>query len=142
MRAKSFILFLNFLETLSSLMVFLSQGSLKKGKDMKQNRVGLMVRAVLAIFIVSQFGAEAYARKRVNRIRGAQSKQQSRINQGLYTGSLTDKEAKGLKRGQKRVRSLKQEARVGDGKIDKSEAKRIRKAQRRQSRRIKRKKHN
>jgi len=66
--------------------------------------------------------------------------QQSRIEQGVKSGALTDHEAARLERGQ--ARDNRMEARAGaDGKVGAAEQRRIQKAENRQSRRIHREKH-
>jgi len=66
--------------------------------------------------------------------------QQSRIEQGVKSGALTDREAARLERGQ--ARDNRMEARAGaDGKVGAREQRRIQKAENRQSRRIQREKH-
>ena len=66
--------------------------------------------------------------------------QQSRIEQGLQSGSLTKHEAAHLERGQARVE--KREARAGqDGHVGVREQRRIQRAENHQSRRIHRQKH-
>jgi len=66
--------------------------------------------------------------------------QQQRIEQGIQSGQLTNREAAKLERGQARVNRA--EARAGaDGKVGPNEQRRIQKAENRQSKRIYREKH-
>src|SRR5258708_4765418 len=66
--------------------------------------------------------------------------QQQRIEQGVQSGQLTNREAGKLERGQARVNRA--EARAGaDGKVEPNEQRRIQKAENRQSKRIYREKH-
>src|SRR5258708_12947077 len=66
--------------------------------------------------------------------------QQQRIEQGVQSGQLTNREAAKLERGQARVNRA--EARAGaDGKVGPNEQRRIQKAENRQSKRIYREKH-
>ncbi len=66
--------------------------------------------------------------------------QQQRIEQGVQSGQLTNREAGKLERGQARVNRA--EARAGaDGKVGPNEQRRIQKAENRQSKRIYREKH-
>src|SRR5258708_4173406 len=66
--------------------------------------------------------------------------QQSRIEQGVKSGSLTTREAARLERGQARDSRL--EARAGaDGKVDAREQRRIQRNENRESRKIRREKH-
>lgn len=67
--------------------------------------------------------------------------QQSRIEQGIQNGSLTNKEVSNLERGQARV--SRAEARAGaDGHVSAAEQARIRHKENRQSKKIFREKHN
>ena len=66
--------------------------------------------------------------------------QQERIEQGVKSGSLTTREAAKLERGQARDSRL--EARAGaDGKVGPREQRRIQKSENRESRKIRREKH-
>src|SRR5205809_5185632 len=66
--------------------------------------------------------------------------QQQRIEQGIQSGQLTNREAAKLERGQARVNRA--EARAGaDGRVGPNEQRRIQKAENRQSKRIYREKH-
>src|SRR5438874_1261295 len=66
--------------------------------------------------------------------------QQNRIEQGVKSGSLTTREAAKLERGQARDSRL--EARAGaDGKVGPREQRRIQKNENRESRKIRREKH-
>jgi hypothetical protein len=66
--------------------------------------------------------------------------QQTRINEGVKSGSLTDKEAARLEGGQ--ARTDRQEARAGaDGHVGAAEQRRIQRTENRQSKRIYSKKH-
>src|SRR5213596_1537851 len=66
--------------------------------------------------------------------------QQQRIEQGIQSGQLTNREAGKLERGQARVDRA--EARAGaDGRVGPNEQRRIQKAENRQSKRIYREKH-
>ena len=66
--------------------------------------------------------------------------QQSRIEQGVNSGSLTNRETARLERGEARIDRA--EARAGaDNKVGPREQRRIQKAENRESRRIHREKH-
>ena len=66
--------------------------------------------------------------------------QQQRIEQGVQSGSLTNKETARLERGEARID--KAEARAGaNGKVNAREQRRIQRAENRESRRIQREKH-
>lgn len=74
------------------------------------------------------------------RIDQRQANQQSRINEGVKSGELNQKEAARLQKGQARVQKAEDKARA-DGKIDKKEARHIEHMQDRQSKVIAREKH-
>jgi uncharacterized membrane protein YebE (DUF533 family) len=74
------------------------------------------------------------------RIDQRQENQERRIEQGRQSGTLTDKEAARLERGQARVQKMEDKA-AADGKVTKKERRRIEHAQDVQSRRIYRQKH-
>ena len=66
--------------------------------------------------------------------------QQKRIDQGVKSGQLNEKEAKRLQKGQARVQTMEDKA-MADGKMTKKERAAIEKAQDRESRNIAREKH-
>ena len=74
------------------------------------------------------------------RIDQRQSNQQQRIDAGVKSGELNQKEAARLEKGQDRVQRMEDKARA-DGKVDKKEARRIEHAQDNQSKAIYREKH-
>ncbi|PKO68110.1 MAG: hypothetical protein CVU20_13580 [Betaproteobacteria bacterium HGW-Betaproteobacteria-14] len=74
------------------------------------------------------------------RIDQRQSNQQQRIDQGVQSGSLTEREAARLEKGQDKVQKIEDKA-AADGKVTAKERVRIEKAQDRQSRHIAREKH-
>lgn len=74
-----------------------------------------------------------------SRNRNREVRQQARIGQGVKSGELTRKEAKKLRKGQKKIDRLQQQAQA-DGVITPEEKMRLEKAQDRQSRRIHRQK--
>lgn len=69
-----------------------------------------------------------------------QANQEARIEQGVKSGELNQKEAARLEKGQARVQSMEDKAKA-DGKVTAKERKRINKAEDKQSRRIHRQKH-
>ena len=97
-----------------------------------------MIRA--AILLAMTAGALPAAADDTPRIDQRQARQQERIDQGVASGALTEKEAARLERGQARIQRKKARA-AADGKITKAERRRIDRAQDRQSRRIHRQKH-
>jgi hypothetical protein len=75
------------------------------------------------------------------RIDQRQTNQDKRIDQGVQSGQLNQREAARLDKGQARVDKMENRALANDGKIGKVEARRIEKAQDVQSARIYRQKH-
>lgn len=74
------------------------------------------------------------------RIDQREVKQEQRIEQGSASGALTDKEAAHLNKGQTHVDNMQTKA-AADGTVTKRERARIQHAQNKQSRHIKRQKH-
>lgn len=78
---------------------------------------------------------------RQDRIDQRQANQDKRIDQGVQSGQLNQREAARLDKGQARVNKMENRALANDGKIGKKEAHRIEHAQDVQSARIYRQKH-
>lgn len=95
--------------------------------------------AVVAV-IVSAFVLPASAQTSTPRIDQRQANQQQRIDQGVQSGALTEKEAARMEKGQERVQKMEDKA-AADGKVTAKERARIEKAQDRQSKRVYRQKH-
>src|SRR5947209_2412661 len=94
---------------------------------------------VIAVAVVGLFPVAASAQTVGSEVQ-RDVNQQRRIEQGLKSGSLTNREAAKLERGQARVNRA--EARAGaDGKVGPNEQRRIQKAENKQSKRIYREKH-
>ena len=74
------------------------------------------------------------------RIDQRQANQQKRIDAGVKSGELNQKEAARLQKNQAHIQKMENKARA-DGKIDKGEARKIERAQDRQSKAIVREKH-
>jgi hypothetical protein len=74
------------------------------------------------------------------RVDQRQANQERRIEQGVKSGSLTQKEAARLEKGQAHVQKMENKA-VADGKVTKKEQARLEHAQNNQSRKIYREKH-
>ena len=74
------------------------------------------------------------------RIDTREANQQKRIEQGVKSGDLTQKEAARLEKGQARVQKMEDKAKA-DGTITKKEARQIEKTQDHQSKKIAREKH-
>ncbi len=103
-----------------------------------------MMAAIAMIALPALAGAQTTATTpsdvRSKRIDQRQANQDQRINQGVQSGQLNQRETARLDRGQAHVNKMENRARA-DGKISKAEANRIEKAQDVQSARIYRQKH-
>jgi predicted transglutaminase-like cysteine proteinase len=75
------------------------------------------------------------------RIDAREARQEQRIDKGVASGQLTQREANRMDRGQAKVNNMEQRALANDGKIGKKEAHRIEHAQDMQSKRIYAQKH-
>ena len=98
---------------------------------------------LIALMIASLPGlaaAQASDTKSTKRIDQRQANQQKRIDQGVQSGQLNQKEAARLEKGQARVQKMEDKA-MADGKMTKKERKRIEHAQDQQSKKIFREKH-
>lgn len=96
------------------------------------------VKAIAAIAII--LPTLAFAQSYAPGIDQRQANQQRRIDQGIASGSLTQREANRLERGQQRVGNMEYLARA-DGVVTRQERARINHAQNVQSERIYRQKH-
>ena len=74
------------------------------------------------------------------RIDQRQQNQEQRIDKGVQSGQLNQKEAARLEKGQARVQKMETKA-VADGKVTAKERRKIERAQDKQSRKIAREKH-
>jgi len=74
------------------------------------------------------------------RVDQRQDKQQQRIDRGVKSGQLNQKEAARLEKGQARVQKMEDKA-TADGKVTAKERRRIEAAQDKQSRKIARERH-
>ncbi|HYC44196.1 MAG TPA: hypothetical protein VED01_01810 [Burkholderiales bacterium] len=74
------------------------------------------------------------------RVDKRQDRQQQRIDKGVQSGALNEKEAARLQKGQQRVQKMEDKA-MADGKMTKKERARIEHAQDRQNKKIARQKH-
>lgn len=102
-----------------------------------------MIDKILAVAVAAALTipAIAVAADSTKRIDKRQEYQDKRIDKGVETGKITEKEAKNLEKGQEHVQNLEDKA-LADGKVTKVEKARIEHAQNKQSRKIARKKHN
>ncbi len=96
----------------------------------------LITVAVLATLSLPAFAQTAST----PRIDQRQAKQEQRIDKGVQSGQLNQKEAARLDKGQARVQKMEDKAAV-DGKVTAKERRKIERAQDKQSRKIAREKH-
>jgi hypothetical protein len=96
-----------------------------------------MIATVLCAFALP---ALAQGTTSTTRIDKREANQERRIEQGVKSGQLTDKEAARLEKGQARVRKMETKA-LADGKVTPQERAKIERAQNRESRKIAREKH-
>lgn len=92
---------------------------------------------IAAVALVVPLLASAQSTQRIDQ---RQTNQDARIDQGVQSGSLTQKEAAKLERGQTHVQNMENKA-MSDGKVTKKEASRIEHAQDQQSKKIYQQKH-
>lgn len=97
------------------------------------------IRALIATAIAAVSFASV-AQTTTPNIDQRQANQQSRIEQGKATGTLSKREAARMEAGQAKVAGMKAGAKA-DGKVTRAERKAIQKEQNKQSRRIARQKH-
>ena len=95
-----------------------------------------MKQLFLAVIATSLLAFNAEARRDQKR----EVRQQSRIAQGVQSGELTKREAKKLRKGQKKVDHLQEKAKA-DGVVTPEEKMRLEKAQDHQSKQIYKQKH-
>ncbi len=107
--------------------------TINRGYQMKS------VKFVTAVALISMFSLPAHAQS-TERIDKRQANQQQRIDQGVKSGQVNEKEAARLQKGQARVQKMEDKA-MADGKVSAKERARIEKAQDNQSKRIAREKH-
>jgi len=92
--------------------------------------------AVIAVFAFPVL-AQTTSTPRIDK---RQQNQQQRIDKGVQSGQLNQKEAARLEKGQARVQKMEDKA-TSDGKVTAKERRRVETAQDKQSRRIARQKH-
>ena len=96
-----------------------------------------LIIATFAAALAAPALAQAQSTPRIDQ---RQQNQERRIEQGINSGALNEREAARLERGQDRVQRMEDKA-VSDGKVTAKERVRIERAQNKQSRRIYRQKH-
>lgn len=101
----------------------------------------MKIKYLVATLLVSALALPALAQTTSTpRIDQRQANQQQRIDQGVQSGALTDREAARLEKGQAHVQKVEDKA-AADGKVTVKERARIEQAQDQQSKRIHRQKH-
>lgn len=96
---------------------------------------------IVTAAVIAAFAFPVYAQTTSTpRIDQRQANQEQRIQQGVKSGELNKKEAARLEKGQAKVQRMETKA-MADGKMTKKERTAIEKEQDRQSRKIKREKH-
>ncbi|UCV29342.1 hypothetical protein [Ferribacterium limneticum] len=96
------------------------------------------IKALAAIAIV--LPTLAFAQANTPRVDQRQANQEQRIDQGVASGSLTQREANRMERGQQHVDNMENRAK-SDGVVTRQERARLHQAQDVQSKRIYRQKH-
>jgi polyhydroxyalkanoate synthesis regulator phasin len=98
-----------------------------------------VIAAVMAALPVTAL-AQSAGTTPTPRIDKRQENQQRRIDEGVKSGQLTEKEAARLQKGQQRVQKMEDKA-MADGKLTREERRRIERAQDSESDRIRRETH-
>lgn len=100
----------------------------------------MKVQIAAAALAVAFAGAAFAQTASTPRIDQRQENQQQRIDQGVKSGELNQKEAARLQKGQARVQRMEDKA-TADGKVTAKERRKIERAQDKQSKKIYREKH-
>jgi hypothetical protein len=98
---------------------------------------GIVIAAVLCAFALPALAQGTTSTPRIDK---READQERRIEQGVKSGQLTEREAARLEKGQARVRKQEEKA-LADGKLTPQERAKIERAQNRESRKITRAKH-
>jgi high-affinity K+ transport system ATPase subunit B len=115
-----------------------------KENHMQKTIAKLAATAAITLFTGAVFAqaAQPLPQERGQaRIDARETRQEQRIDRGVASGQLTQREANRMQRGQAKVDNMEQRALANDGKIGKKEAHRIEHAQDVQSKRIYAQKH-
>ena len=96
---------------------------------------------LLAAVLVGAFALPVFAQTATPVIGQTQRNQETRIDQGVRSGALTNGEARGLQQQQRQIQADKRAAKA-DGVVTRAERRQIRREQHRASRAIHRTKHN
>lgn len=100
----------------------------------------IAVLAAISLPVMAQTAAPAKNLPATYGVDQRQANQQQRIDQGVKSGQLTNKEAARLEKGQDRIETMEDKAKA-DGTVTPKERARLHKAQDNQSRKIYREKH-
>lgn len=104
----------------------------------------MKIKSIIVAAVIAAVPALSYAQAKdpavTPGIDKRQEMQQKRIDQGVQSGQLNQKEAARLDRGQDRIQKMEDKAKA-DGTVTKKERDRIHHAQDQQSRKIHREKH-
>ena len=102
--------------------------------------IAAMIVSAFALPVLAQTAAPARDPAATPGIDQRQANQQKRIDQGVKSGELTQKEAARLEKGQEKVQKMEDKAKA-DGVVTAKERKRLKKAEDNQSKKIYREKH-
>ncbi len=100
----------------------------------------MFARALLVSLITAAAAVPAYAQTDTPRVDARQERQQQRIDQGVASGELNQREAARLNRQQDRIEGMEERAKA-DGTVTRQERRQLNKAQNRASRHIGKEKH-
>ena len=100
----------------------------------------MFTRALLVSLIAAAAAVPVSAQTATPGADARQERQQQRIDQGVASGELTQREANRLERQQDRIQGMEEKAKA-DGVVTKQERKQLNRAQNRASRNIAREKH-
>ena len=103
--------------------------------NVKSTTIALMIAVLPGLALAQSSGTSS-----TPRIDQRQENQQKRIDQGVKSGQLTNKEAARLEKGQARIQKAEDKA-MADGKMTTKERKKIEHMQDQQSKKIYREKH-
>lgn len=98
-----------------------------------------MTKSIVAALVIAALASPAFAQS-TPRIDKRQQLQDKRIDKGVASGQLNQKEAARLEKGQVHVQKMEQKA-MSDGKVTNQEKRRIEHAQDQQNKRITRERH-
>ena len=103
--------------------------------NVKSTTIALMIAVLPGLALAQSSGTSS-----TPRIDQRQENQQKRIDQGVKSGQLTNKEAARLEKGQARIQKAEDKA-MADGKMTKKERRKIEHMQDQESKKIYREKH-